>query len=47
MAPVVAVAGGTGGLGRTIVEAIIETKKFEVVILARQVPFTGVHSIMT
>ena len=34
---VVAVAGGTGSLGRTIVDAIKEAGKFEVVILAREV----------
>lgn len=36
MSHVVAVAGGTGGLGRTIVEAIIETGKFELLILGRE-----------
>ncbi|KAB8234146.1 NAD(P)-binding protein [Aspergillus alliaceus] len=32
----VAVAGGTGGLGRTIIEAILSTKKHEVYILSRR-----------
>ena len=35
--PVVAVAGGTGGLGRALVDAIIATGKYEVKILSRQV----------
>ncbi|EOO02461.1 putative nmra-like family protein [Phaeoacremonium minimum UCRPA7] len=34
--PVVAVAGGTGGLGRALVDAIIATGKYEVKILSRQ-----------
>ncbi|KAM7196160.1 NAD(P)-binding protein [Rhypophila sp. PSN 637] len=34
--PVVAVAGGTGKLGRAIVDAIKAASKFEVVVLARQ-----------
>ncbi|KAI0854755.1 NAD(P)-binding protein [Xylaria cubensis] len=34
--PVVAVAGGTGGIGRTIVEEILATGKHEVKILSRQ-----------
>ncbi len=34
---VVAVAGGTGQLGRCIVEAIVVDGTYEVVILARQV----------
>ncbi|KAJ4199824.1 hypothetical protein NW767_007803 [Fusarium falciforme] len=37
MSSLVAVAGGTGNLGRTIVEAIIADGKFQVVILAREV----------
>ncbi|KAL6364516.1 hypothetical protein LRP88_01918 [Fusarium phalaenopsidis] len=36
MSSLVAVAGGTGNLGRTIVEAIIADGKFQVVILARE-----------
>lgn len=35
--PTVAVAGGTGKLGRAIVDGINAAGKFEVVILARQV----------
>ncbi|KAI0460293.1 NAD(P)-binding protein [Xylaria acuta] len=34
--PVIAVAGGTGGIGRTIVEAILATGKHKVKILSRQ-----------
>lgn len=34
---VVAVAGGTGGVGRAIVEAILADGKQDVIILARQV----------
>jgi nucleoside-diphosphate-sugar epimerase len=34
---VIAVAGGTGKLGRTIVEAILEQGKHRVVVLARLV----------
>ncbi|KAI1746693.1 NAD(P)-binding protein [Xylaria castorea] len=34
--PVIAVAGGTGGIGRTIVEEILATGKHEVKILSRQ-----------
>ena len=34
---VVAVAGGTGHLGRTIVEAILATGKHEVKIISRKV----------
>ncbi|KAI0551288.1 NAD(P)-binding protein [Xylaria curta] len=34
--PVVAVAGGTSGIGRTIVEEILATRKYEVKILSRQ-----------
>ncbi|KAI0403795.1 NAD(P)-binding protein [Xylaria palmicola] len=34
--PVIAVAGGTGGIGRSIVEEILATKKHEVKILSRQ-----------
>ena len=33
----VAVAGGTGGLGRTVVEAIIASKKHDVFVLSRKV----------
>lgn len=35
--PTVAVAGGTGKLGRAIVEAILADGKFKVVILGREV----------
>jgi len=33
----VAVAGGTGALGRTIIEAILATKKHDVFVLSRSV----------
>ncbi|PMB64031.1 hypothetical protein BM221_010197 [Beauveria bassiana] len=33
---VVAVAGGTGKLGRTIVEAILQSSEYEVIILSRK-----------
>ncbi|KAK1726481.1 hypothetical protein CaCOL14_012189 [Colletotrichum acutatum] len=36
MASIVAIAGGTGDLGRTIVEAILADRKFSVVILSRE-----------
>lgn len=38
---VVAVAGGTGQLGRTLVEAILSTAKHEVFILSRKVGKAG------
>ena len=34
---VVAVAGGTGGVGRTIVDALVATGKHQVKILSRSV----------
>lgn len=42
----VAVAGGTGGIGRTLVEAILATGKHDVKILSRTVrnPNSFVHS---
>jgi len=47
--PTVAVAGGTGKLGRAIVEAIQADCKFDVVILAREVGSlgTGPSAVMT
>ena len=33
----VAIAGGTGGLGRTLTEAIAETGKHQVYVLSRKV----------
>ena len=39
--PTVAVAGGTGKLGRAIVEAILADGKFDVVILSREVGSLG------
>lgn len=48
--PVVAVAGGTGGIGRTIVEEIVATGKHEVKILSRKVSivitFYADHALM-
>jgi uncharacterized protein YbjT (DUF2867 family) len=40
MSSTVAVAGGTGGLGRALIEAILADGKFDVVILARKVKHT-------
>jgi nucleoside-diphosphate-sugar epimerase len=37
--PIVAVAGGTGKLGRAIVDGIKGAGKFDVVVLARQVRY--------
>lgn len=38
---VIAVAGGTGGVGKTIVERLAEESKFQVIVLTRSV---GCHS---
>jgi short-subunit dehydrogenase len=35
--PVIAVAGGSGGVGKTIVEKLLEEPKFDVVLLSRSV----------
>lgn len=32
---VIAVAGGTGGVGKTIVERLVQEPKFQVVVLSR------------
>jgi uncharacterized protein YbjT (DUF2867 family) len=37
---IVAVAGGTGKLGRAIVERIVKSGKFQVFVLAREVRLT-------
>ena len=37
MSPVIAVAGGSGQLGRAIVEAIKADGKFEVIVFGRKV----------
>jgi uncharacterized protein YbjT (DUF2867 family) len=37
----VAVAGGSGGLGRTVVEAIVSSKMYEVFVLSRKVGSHG------
>lgn len=34
---VIAVAGGSGGVGKTIVERLLQESKFQVVVLSRQV----------
>lgn len=34
---VIAVAGGTGGVGKTIVERLAEESKFQVIVLTRAV----------
>jgi NAD(P)-dependent dehydrogenase (short-subunit alcohol dehydrogenase family) len=34
---VVAVAGGTGGVGKTIVERLVQEAKFQVIVLSRSV----------
>lgn len=38
--PVVAVAGGTGKLGRAIVDALVSEGRHDVLVLARQVSYT-------
>jgi NAD(P)-dependent dehydrogenase (short-subunit alcohol dehydrogenase family) len=56
MSAVVAVAGGTGRLGRAIVESLVSSGQFKVFVLAREVcgvrelihmdgPFTNLHVI--
>jgi uncharacterized protein YbjT (DUF2867 family) len=35
--PVIAVAGGSGGVGKTIVEKLLEESKYDVVVLSRGV----------
>ncbi|SPO01952.1 uncharacterized protein DNG_04625 [Cephalotrichum gorgonifer] len=37
MSPVVAVAGGTGSIGRSVVEEIVADGKFEVIVLSRKI----------
>jgi NAD(P)-dependent dehydrogenase (short-subunit alcohol dehydrogenase family) len=37
MSKIVAVAGGSGGLGRSIIDALNEDKKYTALILARKV----------
>jgi hypothetical protein len=34
---IIAVAGGSGNIGRTIVDAVLATKSHEVIVLARKV----------
>lgn len=43
---VVAVAGGTGGIGRAIVNSIIRNAKHKVVILARKVSLRFMFKLM-
>jgi len=38
---IVAVAGGTGKLGRAVVDGIVADGKFDVVVLAREVSISG------
>jgi uncharacterized protein YbjT (DUF2867 family) len=35
--PVIAVAGGSGGVGKTVVEKLLEEPKFDVIVLSRTV----------
>lgn len=35
--PVIAVAGGSGGVGKTVVEKLLEEPKFDVIVLSRSV----------
>ena len=46
---VIAVAGGTGSIGRAVVEAILEQQKYKLVILARKVhmPFMIIGVALT
>ena len=41
--PTVAVAGGTGKLGRTIVEMLLENPGYNVVVLSRQVRVVSIY----
>lgn len=43
---VVAVAGGTGSIGRSVVEEIVADGKYEVIVLSRKVWFFGPWFIM-
>lgn len=38
---VIAVAGGTGGVGKTIVESLVQEPKYQVVVLSRNVRRSG------
>lgn len=42
---IIAVAGGTGNLGRTLVKAIVATGKHEVKILGRKVCLGGKNDV--
>lgn len=44
---VIAVAGGTGSIGRSIVEAVVEAGNFEVIVLSRKVRDVGGLSKMS
>lgn len=37
---VIAIVGGTGGVGRTLVEAFVADGKYQVIVLARKVQLT-------
>lgn len=43
--PVVAVAGGTGGVGKTIVDVLTQEAKHQVVVLTRKVSFTPFNAL--
>ena len=41
----IAVAGGTGGVGKTIVETLLQERKYQVIVLTRGVrPLHGPYS---
>lgn len=42
---VVAVAGGTGQLGRAVVERLIASNKFQVIVLAREVSYPYIYAV--
>ena len=44
---VIAVAGGTGGVGKTIVETLAQEPKFQVVVLSRNVRSYNMHLIIS
>lgn len=43
--PVVAVAGGTGGVGKTIVDVLTQEARHEIVVLTRKVSYTPFNSL--
>jgi NAD(P)-dependent dehydrogenase (short-subunit alcohol dehydrogenase family) len=44
---VIAIAGGTGKLGRAIVEVLVEQGQHNVVVLAREVIITMIYKLAT